>query len=380
MNVIISEDQFYTVYRKLNLTEEKTRKLVVLLERGQEILTKLTNLSEQKSDQIIDKSVGIESSNMKALGLDPTKPSDRNVYLLKTYGKVLPDVMEDLRSLLFSNVGFAIQLVSVLSGYGAAGVELAWALLLFYDLYLLSSGQGNYWNIVIDILSLLSAGTLSKVLAPFRFGSANSLKSAIGKLTQNGLNKNPIIQKILSNISSYSETILGYFDDIKNLFGKLKGFEWITKKIQKIKESVADILSELTSALISPVGGNITGKSILELNPAKSIALYFTKLPPQLKLDLSKKGIQEIYLKAIDKYIDKLKNTSIEAVLSEIDKQYGSVYTDLFRKYIAAKKYKGQTSKISQNKFGAKDYAADVLTGSGSEEKRSEYIAGVGTD
>jgi hypothetical protein len=374
MKLIITENQLTKLIESFNINQNSIDELMRLIVSDNRLVPAYNKIYEQP-DTVMDRRVGIEDRNMKALGLDPSKPSDRNIYLMKTYGKAVPEVMEEMRSFLFTDTGAAIQILAFLTGYGGLLVEAVWATMLLYDLFLLADGRGNYWNILIDLLCLLSGGILSKVVSGVSKGAAPSISQAIGKLIKTGLTKNPTISKILTNIKGYTQTVLQWFDDVAIKFGKLTPFSWMRGKIANFKTYITKLIDDIFKA--SPKAATImTGKAILARNPAKSLSNYWNSLDPKITNVFSLEGVKTTTLKIIDGYIEKLRDTSIESVLDTIDKVYGTSYGNYFRVYLSGKKLNKLMSK--RGNITSSDIVKDFTVSGGETfsptQKYTKYI------
>jgi len=75
-------------------------------------------------------------------------------------------IFENLRKALMSGVGTAIQIALSFTGPGAIVNEVAWGIMTLYDAYqyFVNSTPGSLANLIIDLICLLTAGTLGKAL------------------------------------------------------------------------------------------------------------------------------------------------------------------------------------------------------------------------
>ena len=89
-------------------------------------------------------------------------------------------VFEKLRQALMSGVGTAIQIALSFTGIGAIAVDVAWGIMLCYDMFMWISGSPNWFNLIIDVLCLLTGGSLSKVLGKFVGKVASGSSGASG--------------------------------------------------------------------------------------------------------------------------------------------------------------------------------------------------------
>lgn len=374
MKLIITENQLTKLIESFNINQNSIDELMRLIVSDNRLVPAYNKIYEQP-DTVMDRRVGIEDRNMKALGLDPSKPSDRNIYLFRVYGKAVPEVMEEFRTFLFSNEAFALQMLGLMTGFGAVAIEMAWGLMLLYDLFLLANGNGNYNHILIDLICLLSAGTTSKLFSNIYKTSAKTIGESLTKLNSAGLLKNPTINKILSNIKGYSQSISGWINQIGSKFQNSKALKQINNYIADIKmlsikiiDSIYDFITKnLGKVIDKTVQKFVSGNYILGLRPEKSLTGFY-----QNNLtSLTQTEVTVATLKIIDAYVEKLKNVSIETVLNEIDKKFGTPYANLFRIYVSGKIIKKQYKDYA-NTGDPTNIVRDVLV-YGSPAGKHEY-------
>ncbi len=73
--------------------------------------------------------------------------------------------MEDIREILFSPEGMAIEAAMAATGIGGLGPAIAWGIMLAYDLYLkfiANDPDGNWFNIIIDAIGAAGLAVLAK--------------------------------------------------------------------------------------------------------------------------------------------------------------------------------------------------------------------------
>ena len=115
---------------------------------------------------------------LKVAGYTPVgmlvKGTDKAIDTLR--GMTLDQIMEGFRSFLNGVGGAVVQaLLAIFGGPLGAGINtFAWAALTIYDIYQASEGKENWWNIMIDVFSLIT----NSIISLFISSSSNKLMSS----------------------------------------------------------------------------------------------------------------------------------------------------------------------------------------------------------
>lgn len=139
--------------------------------------------------------------------------------------------MEDIREILFSPEGMAIEAGLAATGIGGLGPAIAWGIMLAYDIYLKATGDpsSNWFNIVIDAIG---CGGLAYLGKAFRGGlqATGIFQRAAGKEIGEVVGaaaKNPKTAGMLKSVGEkISQKMPGITANLK------AGAEWASKKLK----------------------------------------------------------------------------------------------------------------------------------------------------
>lgn len=164
--------------------------------------------------------------------------------------------MEDIREILFSPEGMAIEAGLAATGIGGLGPAIAWGVMLAYDVYLKATGDpsSNWFNIVIDAIG---CGGLAYLGKAFRGGlqASGIFQRAAGKEVGEVVSaaaKNPKTAGMLKSVGEkISQKMPGITSTLKT------GAEWATKKL-KINwfSKVVDNFTNMIAKFLDSVGVN----------------------------------------------------------------------------------------------------------------------------
>jgi hypothetical protein len=178
-----------------------------------------------------------------------TKPAEGNKFLNWIKSFKWSAFFEGLRNVLQSSGGQLIQKFLSSTGIGAIGVTAAWGIVTLYDIWNLIKGTGNWFNLIIDIVSIASGGWIGNKLSTLKNMVANNIDDVVKTISKNK-NVRAIIKPVLKQIS--------------NLDSWLKStMEWAKKKLN------ADWLGEAGSG-VSTVTTDLSSKLETEIAKAES--------------------------------------------------------------------------------------------------------------
>lgn len=148
---------------------------------------------------------------------------------------------EGLRNVLHSSGGQLIQRFLSSTGVGAIGVTAAWGVLTIYDIWCLIKGTiGNWYNLIIDIVSIVSGGWIGNKLSALKTMTSNKIDDVVKTISKNKYVRS-IIKPLLKKIT--------------NLNGWLKSImEWSKNKLNanwigEADNGVSTVTTELSSKL-----------------------------------------------------------------------------------------------------------------------------------
>jgi hypothetical protein len=281
--------------------------------------------------------------------------------------KGIGTIFEGLRKALMSGVGTAIQIALSFTGVGAIAVDVAWAIMLNYDLFMMVSGSPNWFNIVIDILCLLTAGGLGKVLGKWAGKSAKSLSDAISWFFKGESAVGKVIVKWMPKIEQFLGWGKSKLQQAANFIVEKMGLNWAKNGINKgitLIDDTVKFLKTKTSELTKNLSKKVAGKTVTTLSKSS----IYNNLSKQPLLSFLEKGLSQKWLETtiygqlnkgtiqtVEKYIkDKLKNFSDEQITGAVEKYYGKQYAELIKKYSNIMKSAKEVAKSPNKSVAAK--------------------------
>jgi hypothetical protein len=250
-------------------------------------------------------------------------------------------VFETLRNALMSGVGTAIQAALSFTGVGAIANEIAWGIMTLYDAYqyFVNGVQGSLSNLNIDLLCLLTAGSLGKVLKGF-VGKAYTtsqqfftglINSGVGKYININVIKNGIttVSSWLSSAANFMKTKMG-IGWASNLVNKVVGF------FKGIAEKIGSFVGTTSAKTISRAGVTLNNQFNWKV---------FNTLAQMSEQDIAKivgATVTKKQIEAANNYAQAyLKDMPTNKALEEIDKKFGTKMGDAYALYQdASEKYK----------------------------------------
>ena len=281
--------------------------------------------------------------------------------------KGIGTIFEGLRKALMSGVGTAIQIALSFTGVGAIAVDVAWAIMLNYDLFMMISGTPNWFNIVIDILCLLTAGGLGKVFGKWVGKSAKSLSDAISWFFKGESAVGKVIVKWMPKIEQFLGWGKSKLKQAANFIVEKMGLNWAKNGINKgitLIDDTVKFLKTKTSELTKNLSKKVAGKTVTTLSKSS----IYNNLSKQPLLSFLEKGLSQKWLETtiygqlnkgtiqtVEKYIkDKLKNFSDEQITGAVEKYYGKQYAELIKKYSNIVKSAKEVAKSPNKSVAAK--------------------------
>ena len=176
------------------------------------------------------------------------KPAEGNKFLNWIKSFKWSAFFEGLRNVLQSSGGQLIQKFLSSTGIGAIGVTAAWGIVALYDIWNLIKGTGNWYNLIMDIVSIASGGWIGNKLSALKNMVSNNIDDVVKTISKNK-NIRAIIKPLLKQIS--------------NLDSWLKStMEWAKKKLN------ADWLGEAGNG-VSTVTTDLSSKLETEIDNAE---------------------------------------------------------------------------------------------------------------
>jgi len=248
------------------------------------------------------------------------------------------DIMEGFRSFLGGVAGGVVQiLLTVFGGPLGAGINLfAWAVLLIWDIYQWTQGKPNWWNLILDTFSVVTAGLAAKALAPAK-AVASEAKTL--PLLMSALKKGfPTVYKYVAGFGGTLVKLGGKaVTGVKNALGwlssKLPFFSTMWNKLNGMISKIGDLVKSLDDAIGTAVSGKVV--STINNKVGGIMQKSFPKLGEFFKspkgIELAKK-LTEKEADAIGEYISgPIRGKTIEASTEWVCKNGTKAQCDAFK-------------------------------------------------
>lgn len=268
-------------------------------------------------------------------------------------------IMESLRSALFSLAGVAVQTVLAFTGAGAIVNDVAWGILTLYDgyQYFQNGSTTSLMNLVIDLICLVTAGTLGSVLGKYIGRAASSVSEAIKVLMEGGAGN--AIKGVLNTIKNGATAVSKWLGEASLFMKNKMGIEWVASKIQPIQKLFNTIVTEISKWFEYAVGRaagaapRLIQRAGVYIGEKFEVELLkdFGKIPVEQMEKWIGKTVTEAELNAAKKYAEENgREKPTEEVLRMIDSKFGTHMGDLFALYMNSKKLASTTGKITSTK------------------------------
>lgn len=280
---------------------------------------------------------------------DKAKESLNNsVNYLKKYG--ISQVMEGLRSALMSGVGTAIQVALSFTGVGVIVNDIAWGIMTLYDGYQYFVNGASLFNLIIDVICLVTAGTLGKFLGKWVGQAAGSVSEAFTKLLNSGAGS--WLKPIVGKLAAAGSWIMGYLGKAAAFMAEKMGINWVASIVNKVGSFFSEIL-KVVEQKVAPIVGKTLGKGVEKIAGAQFVAKYGGSMSKKLATlgaaeieAYTAKGIRNGTLDIIDKKLKEFKESTYDQILAFIDKNYGTQYADLYTEVNNLKKLATTKGKV----------------------------------
>ena len=190
-------------------------------------------------------------------------------------GSFLECLMENLRSVMYSVVGIAVETFLAVTGIGAPIPMVLWGLMLIWDVYKMFSSKyagGEYafswWDIFFDVLGIVFAGSLGSVLAPIRAafkGVGGGIAGIFAKGVKMGGKVGGAFKSIGSFLAKSGSKIMGAIQSGAQWISKNFGISFLERWVGKAKGVVDDIAKVATKGKVGSVlkaGGEKAGSAL----------------------------------------------------------------------------------------------------------------------
>ena len=312
-----------------------------LYNTGKQVVQSVGNAGKQ-----VVQSVGNQASDL----YNKAKKSLNNaVNYVKKYG--ISQIMEGLRRALMSGIGTAIQIALSFTGVGAVVNDVAWGIMTLYDGYQYFVNGASLFNLIIDVICLVTAGTLGKFLGKWVGQAAGSIGKAFTKLLNSGAGS--WLKPIVGKLAAAGSWIMGYLGKAAKFMADKMGITWVANIVSKVGSFFSEML-KIVEQKVAPIVGKVLGKGVEKIAGSQFVAKYGGSMSKKLgtlgaaKIEAyTAKGIRNGTLDVIDNKIKEFKASTYEQILSFIDKNYGTQYVDLYTEVNNLKKLSKAKNTIS---------------------------------
>ena len=191
------------------------------------------------------------------------KGADKAIDALR--GMTIEQIMEGFRSFLGGVEGGIVQiLLTVFGGPLGAGINMfAWSALLIWDIYQWTQNEPNWWNLIVDSFSVITAGIAAKSMAAANAVGKEAGKKGIPAILNSLKTKFPDLFKY---ITKFGKTISSYGSKatkaMQSAIGWLKNkLPWLSKIWNGFNNAVSKI-GELFKYIDESIGGVMGGKIV----------------------------------------------------------------------------------------------------------------------
>jgi len=179
-------------------------------------------------------------------------------------GLNLNEIMESFREKLFSPAGVTIEVFLTSLGWTAPAVMAAYGAILSFDIYKSINGETDWFNIVVDVIGIVTSGAFSGLFAPLMRGAKKRFNSIVEvfkwlKTTKVWESLKPYLSKIvsgLSNVGKWLSTGIKWIADNTGLTFLLKWSSKILSFFNNISKQILDFISKETSESVGSIINN----------------------------------------------------------------------------------------------------------------------------
>jgi len=176
----------------------------------------------------------------------------------------ISDIMEGFRGFLNGAAGGVVQiLLTVFGGPIGAGINLfAWGAVFIWDIYQWINGSPNWWNLILDLFAVVTAGVAAKTLGAANAAGSQAGKQGLKPLMSTLKSKFPTIFKY---ISSFGQKLTGLgasaVKSVKSTLGwlsnKLPFFKNTWNTLNGAVSKISNLISSVDEAITSAAGGAV---------------------------------------------------------------------------------------------------------------------------
>lgn len=334
---------------------------------GKKAATAALNKTKQVAGQALDatKQAGQYVVNKLASAVDYIKKNG------------LGFVFENLRKALMSMVGTAIQIALSFTGVGSIANEVAWGILALYDAYqyFVNSAPGSLANLIIDLICLLTAGTLGKVLGKLVGTAGSSISAVLQKFMATGVGQ--AIKPVLGVISGGASKLSSWLGTAAKFMADKMGITWVAGLLGKVVTFFKDMAAKL-AAVIAPSVGRAIVRAGVTLGPKFEAAVFgqLAQKTEQEIVQMTGQQITKAQVKLAEKYANEyLKEKPTAEALDFLDRQIGTKMGDAYAVYLNTTKLASHRGKLTSGGYDPAEYAVDAVRGDATPSSKTTRLA-----
>jgi hypothetical protein len=149
-------------------------------------------------------------------------------------------------------------LLTIFGGPIGAGINaFAWAGLTIYDIYKASQGKINWWNIIIDLFSLITNGVAAYQMRAAKLASAEvqTAEGTISALAKRFPKIYEYVKSIGQNLTSFgSKIVTGINNFLKWIISKIPSLKGPITALRSAMTKISEYLLKISQSLKNPIG------------------------------------------------------------------------------------------------------------------------------
>jgi hypothetical protein len=214
------------------------------------------------------------NENIISIEKGVSEMSNYDSYISEAVNMNLDEFMENYRETLQHPAMIGLEAFMISTGIGVGAVVGAYTILLIYDIYKgIKTGNWDWFNIVFDILAIVSSGVLSTPLIPLikvvRTLKFKTLKQVLTFLFKSKLGNSIITYlgkgvNLLSNIANKVDEIFKWISEKTGFKFAENMYGYVKSKLKTLVNEIKDLLNTFSSGVVN------TGKKVV--NTGKKVA------------------------------------------------------------------------------------------------------------
>ena len=208
----------------------------------------------------------------------------------------------------------------------------AWAGLTVYDIYKATQGKINWWNIIIDVFSLITNGVAGYQMRAAKLASAE-VQTAEGTISAVAKR----YPKIYQYIESMGEGLTSFGSKIVNSVNNF--LEWIITKIPTLEKpisalrstvtKISEFLSKLGKAIKDPIGSKAISGAAKKGLTSVGVSEFIVSKAGQKGLEMFEKNVVERISKWLLKHAGNYTDEALKKQACKMGPKECAIYTTI---------------------------------------------------